>query len=365
MKVINIKLKNFRNYEDLDLAFDGNMNIIVGKNAQGKTNIVEALYIMSTLKSFRNSKLHDCIREDCPFAEIEINVENENRIIKNLKLKINGSGENDFFVNGNKISQKKEMIGWLYAVVFSPDELKIVKGAPETRREFLDTDICQISKAYSGLLARYEILLLSRNKLLKFAKNSSTLHAQLDIYEEQMALIGGQISISRQNFVQKLNNYANNIMQALSGGKETLKIEYVGIDGDTREEKSENFLKLLKESRKKDLELGFSSVGPHRDDLKFIVNEKEVKPFASQGQQRSVVLATKIAEMKTLTNEKEKPIMILDDVFSELDSARQKMLVDYFVDSQVFITSTTCKSGVGKFGTKYRVNCGKVKVFDK
>ena len=362
MKITKLKLTNFRNYNSVEVVFNDNINYVVGKNAQGKTNLVEPIYIISTLKSFRNSKLVDCINENEAFAKIEADVYSLNFGKKKIKYIINREGENEFYVNENKITHKRDMYSHCYSVVFSPDELKLVKGSPDIRREFLDIDICQVSKVYSDLIDRYEKILQSRNRLLKFGKNSKNLNIELDVWDEQLALVGSQIAKARANFVAKISENAKSVMQRLSGGKELLTIEYIGLKGETREEKTEEFLKELKAQRSKDIELGYTSVGVHRDDLKFFINNLEVKPYASQGQQRSVVLALKLAEMETIKTESEEPTLILDDVFSELDTTRQRLLIDYLSTKQVFITSTNSKNLGGINHSKIRVKNAQISI---
>lgn len=360
MKVEYLKLTNYRNYQSVEVDFCSGVNFVVGKNAQGKTNLVEPLYLLSVFKSFRNSKLVDCIKEGEASAEIFARVNYDGNFKKNLKLIINRDGANELYVNENKISQKKDMYGYLYSVIFSPDELKLVKGGPEVRREFLDTDISQVSKVYAELVMRYDELLASRNKLLKFGTNTENTNLQLDVYEEQMSIVGSQITLARQNFVSKLSKNAEKVMQYLSRQTETLSIVYCGVVGETRQEKTENLRRILHANREKDKMVGFTTVGPHRDDIKMFINGKEVKPFASQGQQRSVVLSLKIAELDTIKQEKETPILLLDDVFSELDSARQKLLIEYLKDSQVFVTSTTFKNPKAETMQKFRVKNGAI-----
>lgn len=343
MKIKSLNLTNFRNYEDETIDLSGGLNILTGPNAQGKTNFIEAIYILSTLKSFRNSKLVDCIKEGKNEAKISAHIDSDAYGERLVEYTIFKEGENLFQLNGNKIKKRSEIFGNVTSIVFSPDELKIVKNAPDARREFLDTDISQVSKTYSELIDRCEVILLSRNKILKFNKYSEDLLLQLSVYDEQLAHVGGQIALSRENFVKKLSQRAEVVMDFLSCGKEKLTIEYIGAQGNTRIEKTDNIIKELKQSRQKDIELGYTNVGPHRDEIKFYINSVEVKPFASQGQQRSVVLALKIAEVEVFGEEKERPILLLDDVFSELDSKRQRQLLEYLKNNQVFVSATNTK----------------------
>ena len=365
MKLINLLLKNFRNYDNEYIEFDNNTNIISGPNAQGKTNIVEAIYILSTLKSFRNSKLVDCIKEGKDSAEIVANFISPNKGKYNIRFIIKREGENEFYFNSNLIKKKSEMFGYVYSIIFSPDELRIIKGSPDIRREFLDTDISQVSKVYYSLIEKYEYVLTSRNKLLKMWKQTEENEIELSVFDEQLAIIGSQISISRENFIKKINNYAYKIMNVISGGKEKLKIEYITLKGENRKDKTDNFIKILKDNWERDREVGYTTCGIHRDELKFYINNVEVKPYASQGQQRSVVLALKIAELEVMSNEKEIPILLLDDVFSELDNIRQKFLFNYLKEKQIIITSTTVKNKPNYKFLNIRVKNGKVKSINK
>ena len=361
MKIKKLVLTNFRNYQHASVEFFDNTNIIVGKNAQGKTNLIEPIYLISTFKSFRNSKLVDCIKEGEKYAVIEAVVDSKIYGTRNIKFVINESGENEFFVNGNKIQAKKDMLGFVYSVVFSPDELRLVKGGPEIRREVLDLDISQVSKAYNKLLERYEEILTNRNKLLKSANFVKNLNLELDVWDTQLSVVGSQITMSRKNFIEKINSKIDNVMEFISRGKEKLKVKYLGIKGETREEMTDRFYNQLIECRGKDIELGYTSCGPHRDELKFFINGKEVKPFASQGQQRSVVLALKLAELETIKEEKESPVLLLDDVFSELDNTRQELFLNYLENEQVFITSTVAKTKKLNNFLKIRIHDGKIK----
>lgn len=361
MKILNILLKNFRNYVEEYIEFDENLNIISGDNAQGKTNIVEAVYILSTIKTFKNSKLEDCIREGQNEASIEANFESKHFGKYSVRLVLKRGEDNEFFLNGNRIKKRSEMMGNVFSVIFSPDELKLVKGSPDVRRDFLDTDISQVSRAYSTLLDRYEYILFSRNRILKNKFCSADIDLELSVWDEQLALVGSQISLAREKFVKKLNYHSFLIMNDISGKKESLRIEYVGAMGETRSEKTEFFMAKLRENRARDLELGYTSFGCHRDDLRFFINDVEVKPFASQGQQRSVVLAIKNAEIRVFEEEKETPILLLDDVFSELDNARQKTLFEYIKGKQVLITCTSLKNKPCYQFLNIRVKNGKTK----
>lgn len=361
MVIKSLKLTNFRNYTEQEVEFGNGVNIICGRNAQGKTNLIEPIYILSTQKSFRNSKLSDCIMEEKSKAIIEAEIVSEIYGERKIKYVINRDSENEFYLNENKLNSKNEIYGSVYSVIFSPDELRLVKGSPDVRREFLDIDISQVSRVYIDLLERYEEILANRNKLLKNHRFINGVDRQLDVWDYQLAVVGSQISITRKHFIDRLNKSVSRAMEYISGGKESLRLVYQGIKGGTREEKTDSLIYALMENRERDKELGYTTIGPHRDDIKFFVNEKEVKYFASQGQQRSVVLALKLAELETINEEKECPILLLDDVFSELDYNRQLLLVKYLKNTQIFITSTIAKTKGIENIKKFKVDEGRVK----
>ncbi len=340
MQVKWCKLNNFRNYNDAVIEFLPGINLISGQNGQGKTNIVEAIMLLALSKSPRTSHDEDMKKEGESHTEVEVAVD---RSFGELKIKCIMDSENGkkFFVNGNEVKKVSEIFGNLVAVYFSPNDLRIVSDSPAERRDFMDTDISQLSGSYYNLLQRYNKILVQRNRLLKTVKDRSLLLDQIEIWNEQLATVAGYIVKTRKNFIEKLKIPAKETMDYISKDADELDISYVGAVGETAEEIKQEILKSLRFNIERDIELGYTTVGPHRDDIKFAINGKDAKIFASQGQQRSIVLSLKIAELQVFEKEiGEKPVLILDDVFSELDSVRQKKMYDKFDGCQVLMTGT-------------------------
>ena len=362
MQIKSIRLKNFRNYDECMVEFLHGINLISGKNGQGKTNLVEAAMLCALSKSPRSSRDEDMKKENTTFTETEI------CILRNfgevtLRCAICDDGGKKFFVNGNEIKKVSELFGNLVAVYFSPNDLKIVSGGPSERREFMDDDISMLSGSYYNLILRYNKVLFQRNKLLKMVFDKAKLLDQIGVWNEQLAHLAGLIVKTRKNFISKIKEPAKEIMKFISKDVDDLDISYVGARGETAEEIEKEVLKSLENNIDKDMELGYTSIGPHRDDVKFELNHHDSRIFASQGQQRSIVLALKLAEMKVFENEiGEKPILILDDVFSELDSVRQKKLYEIFDDSQVLMTGTLFKFKPDKTYQSIVVKDAKIKV---
>lgn len=339
MYVSELEIKNFRNYTKQSVKFSQGINLISGGNGQGKTNLVEALMLCALTKSPRTHSDEDMLKKGESDFEVKISL---NRNFGNLSVScIFGEQGKHFFVNGNEVKKVSEVFGNLVAVYFSPDDLKIVSESPAERREFMDTDISELSGSYYTLIQRYNKVLFQRNRLLKTVHDKSLLIDQIGVWNEQLASLAALIVKTRKSFISKILEPANQTMKHLSKDADELHISYVGAKGESAAEIKQEILKSLEFNIEKDMELGYTSIGPHRDDLRFELNGEDAKIFASQGQQRSIVLALKIAEMQVFENELgEKPILVLDDVFSELDSARQKKLYEKFEGAQVLMTGT-------------------------
>lgn len=343
MQVKWLKLKNFRNYGECFAEFFHGLNLISGKNGQGKTNLVEAVMLNALTKSPRTSHDDDLKKQGESRLEAEVCISRSFGDVS-VKCVIDDTFKKKFYINSNEVKKVSEVFGNLVAVYFSPNDLKIVSGSPSDRREFIDTDISELSGSYYNLVQRYGKVLDQRNKLLKTVHNKQMLEAQIDIWDEQLATLAGHIIKTRKSFISKLSKPALETMQFITNGKDTLKVSYVGARGETSEEIKQEILKSLSNNLDRDMELGYTTVGPHRDDVVFELNGKDSKIFASQGQQRSIVLALKIAELEVFEAELgEKPVLVLDDVFSELDSARQKSLYEKFNGVQVLMTGTLFK----------------------
>ena len=336
MIVESIDLKNFRNYEILNMNFDDNVNIIYGDNAQGKTNILESLYICSTSKSHRGSKDKDIVKLGCNEAHIKVNVKKKDinyRIDMHLK---NGKSKG-IAVNGIPIKRAVELFGIINIVLFSPEDLNIIKNGPGERRRFIDMELSQLDKIYLSNLVNYNKVVTQRNKLLKdISINPSRASMDtLDIWNMQLVKFGTEIIKGREKFVQKINEIIYPIHSKLTGGKERLEVEYIpNIQID-------NFAKEVERNREKDLKYKITNVGPHKDDLKFYVNGQDVRKFGSQGQQRTAALSLKLSEIELVKIIiKDTPILLLDDVLSELDSNRQNFLINSIGNIQTIITCT-------------------------
>lgn len=361
MKITNVRLINFRNHGETTVEFSDGINIVSGQNGQGKTNLVESLVVASTTKSPRTSKDADMIKANENLAQVEIEVERNFGKIK-IQYVIDKAEGKVFRINYNEVKKMSEVFGNLVTIYFSPSELKIVSESPNERREFMDTDISQLSGNYYNLLQRYNKVLFQRNKLLKTERNRELLIAQIGVWNEQLASLAAPIIKTRKSFIEKLKEPAIRALKNLSKQSEELEISYVGAKAETIEELRQEILNALEYNIERDVELGYTSIGPHRDDVKFVLNGMEARNFASQGQQRSIVLALKIAEAEIFTKELgEPPVLVLDDVFSELDTRRQIKMYETIAPYQSIITGTSFKFQKDIEYTNFRVVSGKVK----
>lgn len=333
-----IKLKNFRNYINEKIELHPKVNIITGENAQGKTNLLEALYIMSLGKSFRTSKDVELINFDSENASIStISFKDDRRTEIEISY---SSREKNIKINGSKTTKHSEILENVYIVIFSPEDLKIVKDEPEKRRRFINMELCQIKPIYYKNLARYKKIITQRNHILKQEPLNKEL---LDVWSEELFKTGAKIMMDRQDFLIKLDNISRKIHAEITDGKEKLEIFY---DSNVQARESlqaqiDEFRILTNKNLKADLSRRTTTVGPHKDDLKIYIDGRDVKSFGSQGQQRTAALSLKLAEIELIKEEAgETPILLLDDVLSELDHFRQKFLINSLRDVQLFITTT-------------------------
>ena len=343
MIVEKIRVKNFRNIEECELNFSRGVNLLYGNNAQGKTNIVEALYIFSRGKSFRAREDSDLIK----FGEegFNIYIEYESNIGKeSLEYSLYGK-ERQRKKNGYKIKKVSEMIGSFKSVLFYPDDLSLVKDGPEGRREFINVASSQCYPDYIKNYSNYKKALENRNCLLKMINKGFFVdRREIESWSESLAEYASFIYISRIDFIKKLEGHSELFMKEISGEKEKLKIFLDSdIDGEyinERKKVKDIYLNKLKENLDREIGAGITLYGPHRDDLKILINNKEARIFASQGQQRSIVLSLKLAEGEVIKEiSGEYPVFLFDDVLSELDSERRKYILSGKKDKQIIITS--------------------------
>jgi len=335
--VESVELSNYRNYDSLNMNFDEHVNIIYGDNAQGKTNILESLYLCSTSKSHRGSKDKEIIRFGQDESHIKLNVKKHNMNYRiDMHLKKNKS--KGIAVNGIPIKKAIELFGIINIVFFSPEDLNIIKDGPSERRRFIDMELSQLDKIYLNNLVNYNKVLVQRNKLLKdiaFAPNNTQLLDTLDIWDMQLVKFGSEIIKGRISFIEKINEIIVDIHSKLTGGSEELKVSYVPfVDID-------NFERELKASRDRDIKYKLTNIGPHKDDLIFLINGNDVRKYGSQGQQRTAALSLKLSEIELVKIIiKDTPVLLLDDVLSELDSNRQNFLINSIGDIQTIVTCT-------------------------
>lgn len=345
----NISLRDYRNYEQLAISAGKNVNLFIGPNAQGKTNLLEAIYVAALTKSHRTSKDRELIHWGKSTAQILVEVHKKYGTNK-LELAISHQGKK-VKINGLEQRKLSDYVGTMNVVMFAPEDLEIVKGAPGIRRRFLDMEIGQVQPRYVHELQQFYKVLNQRNNLLKQLFHAHSSHmAMLEVWNEQLADYGVKIMRKRQSFITKLQVWADKIHSGITKGNERIEIQYQpSFAVDSLEDETVLFDQfMLKLSQMKDQEIrrGVTLVGPHRDDLSFLINGKEAHKFGSQGQQRTAALSLKLAEIELIHEEiGEYPILLLDDVLSELDRNRQIQLIETFQSRvQTFITTTEIES---------------------
>ncbi len=330
----SVALKNFRNYNDLKLEFDRGTNILYGDNAQGKTNVLEAVYVSGTTRSHKGSKDKEMIQFGQEESHIRTVVE-KGGLDYQIDMHIKKSRSKGIAVNKVPIKKASELFGILNIVFFSPEDLNIIKNGPSERRRFLDAELCQLDKIYLFYLTKYNKILNQRNKLLKDINFRPDLKDTLPVWDMQLAEYGRNLIKIRKNFVEELNEIVFETHRNISGNREELILCY---EPSVSEELLEQ--EILK-NQEKDLKLGMTSAGPHRDDMCFLIKNVDIRRFGSQGQQRSCVLSLKLSEIELVKRSaKEMPVLFLDDVLSELDSGRQNFLLNSIHDIQTVITCT-------------------------
>ncbi|MGN0375310.1 MAG: DNA replication/repair protein RecF [Butyrivibrio sp.] len=334
MIIKSIDLKNFRNYEIEHIDFDEGTNIFYGDNAQGKTNILEAVYISGTGKSHKGSKDFELINFECEESHIKTIISRKN-IDYRIDMHIKKNKAKGIAVNGIPVKKTLDLYGIVNIIFFSPEDLNIIKNGPAGRRKFMDMELCQLNRLYGNHLVNYNKSLDQRNRLLKDIYFRDDLKDTLDIWDGQLVKYGVEIIRARRNFINKINSIIYDIHEKLSGGKEKLTISY---EPSVSEEELE---RVLIRERERDIKMKVTQAGPHRDDIIFMINDVDIRKYGSQGQQRTAALSLKLAEIeivKEITGDK--PVLLLDDVLSELDSNRQNYLLNSINDVQTIITCT-------------------------
>lgn len=336
MYVKKLKLINYRNYENLEINLGKHVNVFMGDNAQGKTNILEAIYYCAFAKSHRTSRDRELINwnGDVSFVSISIG---KNRLDKKIDMNILKDGKKIIKVNSIKISKIGELFGTFNVVMFSPEDLKIIKDSPGIRRKFIDMELCQLDSKYYYNLVQYNKVMNERNSILK---NRNLDLEMLDIYDLQLANFGSYIIERRLSYLKSLNQYSEDIHKEITSGKENIEFKYNSTIRNLDNIQDE-FYETLRKNRKRDLEKGITSHGPHRDDFSVYINNVDTKSFGSQGQQRTAVLTMKFASLRIIKEiTGEYPVLLLDDVLSELDFNRKRYVLSSIGDIQTIITCT-------------------------
>ena len=334
MYVESLALKNFRNYEKLDIRFSDSINIIHGDNAQGKTNILEAIFMAATTKSHRNSKDRDIIRFGEEESHIRLNLKKRD-VGHRIDMHLRKSKPKGVAIDGIPIKRSTELFGLINIIMFSPEDLSVIKNGPGERRRFMDMEICQLSRIYYSNLLKFNKVLDQRNNLLKQIYFKPKMESTLDVWDEQLVDVGRSIISERSNFINMINDIIRDIHSGITSDNEKIEIKYEpNVDKDS-------FLQVLKDKRKLDIKNSITMTGPQRDDFGVFINGNDVRVFGSQGQQRTAALSLKMAEIqlvKRIINDN--PILLLDDVMSELDEKRRNALLENISDIQTLITCT-------------------------
>jgi len=350
MVIQRVELTNFRNYKSTLLELSPGVNVLVGKNAQGKTNLLEAIFLTCVGRGWRTNKDKEMIQFDADVARVKTIVSRKFGQVA-VEINLSRNTKKTVKINAIPVQRMGELMGHVNCIFFSPDELRLVKDAPADRRRFLDIDISQTDKQYFYALLKYNRILLQRNALLK--SKVEDIESGLDIWDAQLANVGALIVGRRIEFVRKLSENVAKVHGYLTGGKETVEISYESITmpaGCAAVCQTEQLLlRQIQAARDKDLRLRTTTVGPHRDDLRIAIDGKDVRHFASQGQQRTVALSLKLAELEIFREATgEMPVLLLDDVFSELDAERQARLVKALAKCQSIITTVEFVMDVAK-----------------
>ncbi len=363
MYIKQIELKDFRNYKEIMVSFSENVNIFLGNNAQGKTNLLEGIYLNAMARSFKTSKDKELIRfgeEFCKIKTIAFFDDDEHT----TEIVINKEGKKGIKLDGVKIKRTSELLERIFIIIFSPEDLKIVKDEPEKRRRFIDRELCQIKPGYFNDLNNYKKVLKQRNTYLKEERIDTSV---LDIWDHELARYGSKVIARRNEFIKRINEISREIHHNISGGKEKLELAYEpNVSCSDISKLERNFYDILTGSRSDDIRNRTTGRGPHKDDLKISADDIDLRKFGSQGQQRTAALSLKLSEIKLIEEEMgEKPILLLDDVLSELDNDRQNFLIHSLGGNQLFITTTDISGKVARQlpeGKVFKITSGQVEI---
>lgn len=343
MYIKNLSLSSFRNIKNSSLGLKNGVNIIYGDNAQGKTNILESIYICATGRSHRTRLDRELVNFDENEAHIRLICE-KNSMENKIDVHIRKNSKKGIAVNQIPIKKYGDLFGVLQVVFFSPEDLNLIKGAPSERRRFMDISICQLNNIYYYNLKQYYNVLKQRNNLLKEIQKDESKKSMLFMWDKQLISFGSKIIDLRRKYIDKVSSFARKRHLSITGGKEELVLRY------KPNVSAENFEKKLSESIGRDIFLGSTQVGIHKDEIEFFINGNDTKTYGSQGQQRTAVLCAKFAQTDVVFDETGvRPVLLLDDVFSELDEKRQTYLINSICDMQTLITCTGLEKNIEKF----------------
>ncbi|MBP3272510.1 MAG: DNA replication/repair protein RecF [Ruminococcus sp.] len=369
MKILSLKAEGFRNLSQVDMHLHPELNVLCGKNAQGKTNVLESVWICSGERSFRGAKDKELINTDGKGYELSLSFEDKRRT-QQIDIKVSRSDlrNKQIALNGVSVRSQSALFGSLGCVVFTPEDLELSKGSPDIRRGFIDLSVSQIKTSYRAVTDKYKRILEQRNLQLKLIASERSDDSMLDVWDDQLAHMGAYITVLRYNYCKKLRNTAAALFDEISSGSEKLTIDYHStvyseLEGrnDFKNDLAAEYLNKLKESRNDDMRAGFTLHGVHRDDIRCYINGLYAKDYASQGQHRSIALVLKLSQAYILGEETDDPpCILLDDVLSELDASRRSFIMGKIKDMQVIITCCDEELVKPYNGRIFRVSGGRV-----
>ncbi len=359
MRITSIQLQGFRNYTDAEIRPCDGITVFTGNNAQGKTNILEAVYLSCTGRSHRTVHDKEMIRNGCDFARVKVEARRLDGM-HDVEIVLSQLGRRKIKVAGNAVSKSGEMLGHITGVLFAPEDLRMVKDGPAERRRFVDMELSQLRPKYYYALQRYQRALKQRGALLKEAVINPSAVSMIDMFDEQLAESGALIMDMRRDFIEKLSRKAGEVHRFVSGGLEKLSVEYCPSvqSVESCDALQNEIYETLRRARNIDLKRMVTSIGPHRDDVRMNLNGMDARAYGSQGQVRTCALSMKLSELQIMTEESgEAPVLMLDDVMSELDPGRRRMLLSMLSGVQTFVTCTDIEDLAGaECGRIFRVN---------